>query len=342
MATVCRILLVMATLTLMPGGARAQAPKANGETLNIQNYAGTTGNMHAVVAKAKGFCDKYGFKCELKALNSGVLGLQALVGKTIDVSQTGTLLAAQTVAAGGDVVIIGTSLPDNVLAVSVRNDVPLPNKAKGYPAIMKDFKSLKVGETSRGAGEALFNLMLREAGMHPSDVTYVAVGGPATAYAALAVGKQVDAVIMFQPLTQLCQFNKTCATVIDMTAGEGPDAVRAMNGASVPFVMRREMVESNLPLVQAFYAAMRDAAAWFNDPANFEELIKIYTPLISFGELPGADELRRSWIKSVIPAYSKDLSVKRSSVKAIIDFYTEAKEIDRPVDPAKVIWDKAP
>jgi ABC-type nitrate/sulfonate/bicarbonate transport system substrate-binding protein len=82
--------------------------------------------------------------------------------------------------------------------------------------------------------------------------------GPATAYAALAVGKQVDAVIMFQPFTQLCQLNKSCATVIDMTAGEGPDAVRAMNGASVPFVMRREMADSNQALVQAFYAAMRD------------------------------------------------------------------------------------
>jgi ABC-type nitrate/sulfonate/bicarbonate transport system substrate-binding protein len=133
--------------------------------------------MHAVVARAKGFCDKYNFKCELKVLNSRVLGLQALVDKTIDVSQTGTLPAVQTVAAGGDVVIVGTSLADNVLAVSVRNDVPLPNKSNGYPAIMKDSKGLKVSETSRGAGEALFNLMLREAAKQPSDVTYVAFGG---------------------------------------------------------------------------------------------------------------------------------------------------------------------
>src|SRR5204863_2185714 len=158
-----RILFALASITLLlPCGALAQAPKANGETLNIQNYAGTTGNMHAVVAKARGLCTKYNFTCELKTLNSGTLGLQALVGKTIDVSLTGTLLAAQTVAAGGEVVIVGTSLPNNVLAVSVRNDVPLPNKSNGYPAIMKDFKGLKVGETARGAGEALFNHMLRE------------------------------------------------------------------------------------------------------------------------------------------------------------------------------------
>src|SRR5262249_22101930 len=129
---------------------------------------------------------------------------------------------------------------------------------------------------------------------------------------------------------------------IDMTQGQGPAAVKAMNGASVPFVMRREMADGNPQLMAAFLAAMRDAAAWFNDPANFEELVKIYTPLISFGDLPGADELRRNWIKGVIPAYSKDLAVKRSSVKATIDFYTEAQVLDKPVDPAKVVWDKAP
>jgi NitT/TauT family transport system substrate-binding protein len=339
-----RTLLIVAGLAvLLPSEGSAQQPKANGETLNIQNYAGTTGNMHAVVAKAKGFCTKYNFTCELKTLNSGTLGLQALVGKAIDVAQTGADLAASTVAAGGDVVIVGISLPNNVLSVSLRNDVPLPNKAKGYPGMMQDFKGLKIGGTARGSGgETIFNAMLREAGMRPDDVTYVAVGGPATAYTALVVGKQVDAVVMFQPLTQLCEFNKTCATVIDMTQGQGPAAVVAMNGASVPFVMRREMADSNPQLMAAFFAAMRDAAAWFNDPANFEELVTIYTPLISFGDLPGADELRRNWIKSVIPAYSKDLAVNRSAVRATVDFYTQAKVIEGVVDPAKVVWDKAP
>jgi NitT/TauT family transport system substrate-binding protein len=208
---------------------------------------------------------------------------------------------------------------------------------------MPDFRGLKVGATARGSGgETIFNAMLREAGMKPDDVTYVAVGGPATAYTSLVVGKQVDAVVMFQPLTQLCQFNNTCATVIDMTQGQGPAAVKAMNGASVPFVMRREMADGNPQLMAAFFAAMRDAAAWFNDLANFEELVKIYTPLISFGDLAGADDLRRNWIKSVVSAYSRDLAVKRSSVKATVDFYTEAKVLDKPVDPAKMVWDKAP
>jgi NitT/TauT family transport system substrate-binding protein len=115
-----------------------------------------------------------------------------------------------------------------------------------------------------------------------------------------------------------------------------------MTGASVVFAARREMADSNPKLMEAMYAAFRDAATWFNDPANFEELVKIYTPLISFGDMPGADQLRRDWIKSVIPAYSRDLHIDRAAVKAILDFYVENKMLEKTVDPAKLVWSKAP
>ena len=53
-------------LAAISGQAAAQTPRANGETVGIQNYASTTGNMHAIIAKEKGFCEKYNFKCEIK------------------------------------------------------------------------------------------------------------------------------------------------------------------------------------------------------------------------------------------------------------------------------------
>ena len=176
-------------------GALAQAPKANGETVGIQNYASTTGNMHAIIAKEKGFCEKYNFKCEIKTINSTSLGLQALVGKTIDFTQGGADLVGAAVVAGAEVVIVGTSLPANVLSISVRNDVPMPSRDKGYPAIMNDFKGKRIGVAARGSSsEKYFNAMLKDAGLKPEDVTYVAVGAPNTAYTALAIGKQIDAV----------------------------------------------------------------------------------------------------------------------------------------------------
>ena len=325
------------------GQAAAQTPRANGETLSIQNYASTTGNMHAIIAKEKGFCEKYNFKCEIRAINSTSLGLQALVGKTIDITQSGADLVGAAVAAGAEVVIVGTSLPANILSISVRNDVQMPSREKGYPGIMNDFKGKRIGVSARGSSsEKYFNAMLKDAGLKPEDVTYVAAGAPSTTYTALAIGKQIDAAIMFQPLTQICQFNKTCETIIDMTIGEGPKSLQAAVGANIIFAARKEMVESNPELMEAFYAAMTDAAAWFHDPKNFGELVKIYTPMISFGDMAGGDEMRRNWIKSVIPAYSKDLKVKVSALQELMDFSLENKIIDVKVGAKRVLWDKAP
>lgn len=325
-------------------GSPAEEIKAQGETLNIQHFAGTTGTMHAVIAAKKGFCEKYNFTCSLKIINSGPAGLQALLGKTIDVAMVGSDTVAAIAGTGGSVAIIGTSIPNTVLSVSVRNEVPLPNRVKGYPAIMNDFKGLKIGLPSRAAGaEAAFNAMLKSAGLSPADVTYVVVGGgPAAAYSTMVVGRQVDAVVLYPPMPQICEHNRTCSTIIDLTKGEGPEVIKAMGGSAYTFVMRRGMVETNPQLALAFLAAMRDAAAWFKDPANFDELVQIYTPLISLGDTPGADQMRANWLKDMIPAYSADLKVNRASLKAIVEFFFDAKFLETRVDPNSMIWEKVP
>ena len=246
------------------------------------------------------------------------------------------------VVGGSATVVVGTGVASSVLILTARSDVPLPNKVKGYPAVMADFKGLKIGVPGRGAAaEVYMNVMLREGGLQASDVTYVAVGGPATSYTSMVVGKQVDAVIVFEPIKALCNHTKACDVVVDLTMGEGPRLMREMSSAGVPLIMRREFVEANPALMAAFQAAMTDAATWFSDPANFEELVKIYTPLISFGDIAGGDDLRRTWLKTAIPTYSRDLSVNRQAVKATIDFGVEAKTLDRPVDVSKFVWDKA-
>ena len=330
-------------LATSSGQAAAETPRANGETLGIQNYASTTGNVHAIIANEKGFCEKYNFKCEIRTINSTSLGLQALVGKTIDIAQGGADLVGAAAVAGAEVVIVGTSMPASVLSISVRNDVPLPSRDTGYPGIMNDFRGKRIGVSARGSSsEKSFNALLKDVGLKPEDVTYVAVGAPSTTYTALAVGKQIDAAIMIQPLTQICRFNNTCETILDMTIGEGPKSLEATTGANIVFTARKEMVESNPKLMEAFYAAMTDAAAWLHDPKNFEELVQIYTPMISFGDMAGADEMRRNWIKSVIPAYSKDLKVKVSALQQLMDFSFENRIIDVKVEAKRVLWDKAP
>src|SRR6476620_4440370 len=166
-------------LAAISGRAAAQTPRANGETVGIQNYASTTGNMHAIIAKEKGFCDKYNFKCEIKILNSTSLGLQALVGKSIDFTHSGADLVGAAVVAGAEVVIVGTAMPANVLSISVRKDVPMPSRDKGYPEIMNDFRGKRIGVAARGSSnEKYFNAMLKDAVLNPEVFFFVVLGAP--------------------------------------------------------------------------------------------------------------------------------------------------------------------
>src|SRR4029434_1337012 len=101
-------------LAAISGQAAAQTPRANGETVGIQNYASTSGNMHAIIAQENGFCEKYNFKCEIKILNSTSLGLQALVGKSIDFTQGAADLVGAAGGAGAEGGIGGTGIPAHV------------------------------------------------------------------------------------------------------------------------------------------------------------------------------------------------------------------------------------
>ena len=336
-------LAALSLFALACGTASAQDnAMAKGETVVMQTYAGTIGNVHGLIAIEKGFCEKHGLKCELKVINSGPAGMQALIGKSIDVALPVTELVASSVANGAEVTIIGMQRQKIMLSVSARNETALPHRAAGYPAIMQDFKGMKIGVTGRGSGgEIMFSALLRGAGMQPSDVTYVGVGGPATAYTSMVLGKQVDAAVMFEPLGEFCVANKTCAVVVDMTKGEGSPEIKAMNGAAIPLVMRSEMVRSNPQLVKALVAAMRDAEKWFADAANFDELVKIYSSSINFGDIPNAEALRRTFIRNELPYYITGLKVPRDAVKANFQFALQNKLIDKPVDAAPVIWELA-
>lgn len=325
------------------GAASAQSPKANGETLTIRHANGSTGNMHAFVAARKGFCKKYNFQCQLVAINNALTSVQAMVGGSLDVAQGGIEMTASAINAGADVVIVGLATRGAVLSLAARSDVPLPHRQQGYPAVIADLKGNKIGVPARGAaGEVYLDVMLREAGLAPGDVTVVGTGGPDTAYRSMVVGKQVDAVIAVSPVKELCAATRACSTIVDMTKGEGPGLFRKDSASGVVFVTQRAFAEGNPHLMAAFYAAMKDAADWFYDPANLDELVALYKPAISLGDAANADTLLRNWIRDAIGTYSPDLAVSREGVKAAIDFAVENKMVERPVDVSRIVWDKAP
>lgn len=322
---------------------QADAPKANGEIIKMRHFSGSIGNLHAFVAAKLGFCDKYNFKCELVSINSAQTGVQAVVGGSLDVAQGSIELAAAAVNSGGDIVVAGTSMPRVGLFLVGRSDQAWPHLADGYPAVMADLKGLKIGVPARGAiGEIYMRFMLEEAGQDAAAVTFVGVGGPQTAYTSMAVGRQIDAALTSSPADDLCVVFKTCSMLVNMAQGEGPAFFRLDSAAGSVFVVRRRFADDNPALMAAFYAAMRDAAIWFRDPANLDALVELYKPTIIFEGLPNEDEIRRDWIKQAVGAYSLDLAVNRAGVRAALDFAVAQNLLEKPVTDSQLVWDKAP
>ncbi|MDH4290552.1 MAG: ABC transporter substrate-binding protein [Aquincola sp.] len=333
--------MAMMTVAAALGATSAAQAQAELPTLRFGTYAGTLSNMPAFVADKKGLCVKHGFKCQFTVLNSGPLQLQAMLGKSIEVGFFAPEVAFGGILKGADIqAVVGGYRPQPYVVV-VRSDVPRPNRDKGYPEAFKDMKGLKIGVPARGTGAELhLTELLAQAGIKTEDVTLVAVGGPGTALPAMLVGKQVEATINFPPIAELCNANKACASVVDLSRGEGPASIRDMIGASVPSWMTRDFIQANPKLVASMISAFKEADEWIHNPGNLDELVALYAEWIPMKDVKDGDQLRRTWIQSQVPQYSTNLD--RKALAAIHTYALKAKLIDKPVDLVRVVHVNAP
>jgi len=314
---------------------------ANGETVRIQEYPGAVIHFTQWVAADKGFCEAHGLKCEMVKIPSGPVGLQALVAGSLDVTFASTEVTMQAASRGNDVQLIVGHSPDNIYTLSVKKDVPLPNKEKGYPESVQDLKGLKVGVTARGSGTELqTRAVLTGAKMSADDVTYVAVGGPGTAYGSMLSG-QIDAGMMFEPFRTICLVQDTCVDLLDFARGEGPAEISALNGAFETYAARRSFIEENPVVIDAFIQAMTEATAWVNDPANQAELLELVKKRFQLGaDIADADKILEELVRTGAPLYG--VSIDRGAVKAFSDYLINAGLITDPVDPESFVYSKAP
>lgn len=338
-----RLALAVAAIGLVSLAAADAQEKivANGETVRIQEYPGASLHFTHWVAIEKGFCKAHGLNCHLVPIPSGPVGLQALAAGSLEVSFASSEVTMQAASRGNDVQLIVGHSPGNVYVLSVHKDVPLPNKAKGYPAVMQDLKGLKIGVTARGSGTELqARALFAGAGMSPDAATYVAVGSPGTAYPAF-LARQIDATLMIEPFAAICRVQKNCVDLVNLEADEGPAAVSSLNGAFVTFAARRDYIKANPKVIGAFIQAMEDATKWVNDPANADELFKIVKARLKLGsDIADADGVLRELVRSRAPRYGTNID--RKAVKAFSDYLIENKLITNPVDPASFVYDKAP
>jgi NitT/TauT family transport system substrate-binding protein len=202
-------------------------------------------------------------------------------------------------------------------------------------------KGKKVGVTTRGSGvETVVRLMLEEAGMKPGDVTFVAVGGPTTAIPAL-VNKQIDFASTFEPGATICEVTKQCKVVWRADVNREPAEMFASNGAGAGLYLMQTYIDARPDAVAALIKAAHNANKFINDPANFEELVKISESFFKF-DGPDGDKLTRALLQRQIKTGAHNEHVDRNALKATIDYMVKTGQADRAIDVSELVYSHAP
>lgn len=322
------------SLSVAAGSAVAQSKPV----VRYQEYPGSIIHIVNWVMVENNFCDKQGIKCEPVYLASGPLAQQAAAAGSVDLIFSSADVMMQAVAKGNDLQMLGSQIPNNVYSLSVRSDVPQPNRAAGYPKNMQDLKGLRIGVSARGSATEMYvKSLFAGAGLPPDSSTFVAVGAPPTAYASLAA-KQVDAVLSWDPLPALCAATQVCNLVVDMRKGEGPAEIQAMNGGFVVWQARRAYVQKNEATIDAFLRAVAESVAWVKDPKNYPEVLAIAKKHFKAGDIPNRDQFIEQVVTDAIAASGTKFD--RQVVKAFNDFLVKNKVIDKPLDANLVVYKK--
>ncbi|MFN9776060.1 MAG: ABC transporter substrate-binding protein [Burkholderiales bacterium] len=333
-STAAAVALVCSTL------AAPAAAQGKGESVKFQDYPGL-GNMLVKVAIAKGYCEKAGIKCELQSIPAAPLGMQAMLAKSIDASFGPADVMNGAVLRGAKMKMVVGGAVTNVSALLVGNHVDAPNVGRGWPAFMQDMKGKKIGVTARGAAtEVTGRWMAAKAGLDPDQLTFVAVGGPNTAYGAL-VSKQVDALLMFEPAGAMCEVLKTCKVAWRAAIDRQPAEQFALNGGGNGLIFTQEYIDRNPHVIDAVIRAVKEADAFINVPANFPEVSRIAQQFFKF-DMPKGDEVLERALRIAIDSGTYKASIDRKAIQAGLDLLLETKQIDKAAPVSDLVLDRAP
>jgi ABC-type nitrate/sulfonate/bicarbonate transport system substrate-binding protein len=92
----------------------------------------------------------------------------------------------------------------------------------------------------------------------------------------------------------------------DDDIGSGSE-VAATNGAAVVFIFRQEDIDQKPHVVAAFINAVKEAKAFIQNPANFDETVTIAYSYFTF-VLPNSEALMTAAMKVALPSYKASIS----------------------------------
>ena len=323
-------LAVVAAVAMLAGGAAGQAQtKVKQAGFKVVDLA------VPFLAQAKGFFKQNGVDWEYVEIDSGKLGVSALLSRNVQFVDLGVDDVAGLQKEGKDPILIYSMVNSLTMDLVVRNDVLQRlgvQPSSPLPAKLKALKGLSFGITRPGAVTQLFpQYLLRKAGYDPEkDATFVQIGGGQALIAAMKAQK-IDAFMLSAPAPYVLERDKVGTVLIKNSAGQGPQEFA--NFAFESIATLKSWAQQNSAVVQAYVKSLGQANAWMR--GNRDEAVRLLKAYF-----PETDEatLQLSF-NALIPAVREDGKLDETGVRNQIDVLRAIGAIDYSPDPKEgILW----
>ncbi len=255
--------VVAAAMAVMGSSSGAQSVPSLGTATFTVFPAGIVNTPTSIMIQ-KGFLAKYGVTGKLSTIPSGPGIVASLVGGSTDFADSSPSLSWPLVRQGQCFKYLTGGL-GNVADLVAQPDLKLPNLNRGLPDSIKDLKGMRIGVVALGSGTHIWvEMLLKQVGMSPKDVTFIAVGGNLTAVAAFQ-NKVVDVLVVYPPIYQILQKSPGFQMVVNWSKGNPP---MLNNLVQSGIATKCSYADANPQIVQAVCKASADTYAYMMDPKN--------------------------------------------------------------------------
>jgi ABC-type nitrate/sulfonate/bicarbonate transport system substrate-binding protein len=208
--------------------ALAITASAQGQRVKItEAHTGTLFMAPVYIAEAAGYLAEEGIDLELTEVDSGALGIAALVSGQVQFFDADPFQAVQLRRQGRQILFIYNLTKRVTLDMVMHPEVARTRNISRSMPIAQRFaalRGLKLGVTRPGAATDVYmRYYLKKAGLNPDrDAQIVSVGGGAGLLAALRT-RQIDAFHLSAPTPYIAERDGFGVVVIKASAGDVPD-----------------------------------------------------------------------------------------------------------------------
>jgi ABC-type nitrate/sulfonate/bicarbonate transport system substrate-binding protein len=297
-------------------------------------HTGTLFMAPVYIAEAAGYMAEEGIDLELIEVESGALGIAALVSGQVQFFDADPFQAVQLRRQGKQILFVYNLTKRVTLDMVMHPEVARTKSLSRSTPIQQRFASLagmKLGITRPGAATDVYmRYYLKRAGMNPDrDAQLIAVGGGGPLLAALRT-RQIDAFHLSAPTPYLAEKDGYGVVVIKSSAGDVPELDNFMyTGISVYNVYANQ----NPDLVRRWIRAVNRANRLMRT-----DLAAAVTHLRKHFPRTDADVLALA-LREIIPSLSEDGRMSEAMMEKHLQFMLDDGQIAlKPSAKEGILW----